>query len=571
MKKIFKNLSITFKISAMFTAVIIVFIFLIINNLVTLSNAIDEGAENKLINLVDNPYSIIDHYYQLSQSGELSEEEAKKVAKEEVKTLSFDKNNYYFILDTNYTMLTHPNAKLEGTNAEGLEDPSGKKFIKEIVDIASKNGTGFINYVFDKPGHDEPQPKLSYAKHFKEWDWIVSTGIYIDDLDAVKSNTAKKSIIAAIFVLVGILAMGALIIIPMSRMTKRYIKNIEKYAELDFQENLVVEGNDEFGTIAITVNKVVDSIRELINSIQKNAEIINNGALQIKSESDVLTDQANDASAVTEQMAAGMEETAAASQEVTSTAHEMGEAANSIAVSASEGAHNAQDISKRSTIMKKDAEESNEEAKNIYDNVKTDLARAISEAKAVEKINILTDAILSISDQTNLLALNAAIEAARAGEAGAGFSVVAEEIRKLAEQSASTVTDIQNVVSTVNNSVENLKENSENILQFFDEKVLNDYQKFIGIADQYAVDAETFNAVMTDFSATSEELNASIEEITSSMQQVSEVTVESAKGAENIVVKTNNILEVAQNVQKVSDDNMMTVSEFKKLISKFKI
>ncbi len=571
MRHFYKNLKITHKIIIMLIPIMIMFGYLIVNDLKTLDQAIDEGAESKLINLVDNPFSIINHYYQLSQSGELSKEEAKSAAKEAIKMLSYEENNYYFVVDSKYNMIAHPNAKLEGTNVKEMEDPTGKKFLIEMVQLTKKSGAGFVNYVYDKPGYDEPQPKLSYARLFEEWDWIVGTGIYIDDLDAIKNKKIKHSATIGIAIILLSLLMSAVIIIPMSRMTKRFIKRLNKYAELDFQENLVIDSKDEFGMIAMTVNKVADSIRELISSIQNNAEIINNGALQIKSESDVLTDQANEASAVTEQMAAGMEETAASSQEVTSTAHEMGEAANSIATSASEGAHNAQDISQRSVIMKKEAEESNDEAKNIYDNVKTDLAQAISEAKAVEKINILTDTILSISEQTNLLALNAAIEAARAGEAGAGFSVVAEEIRKLAEQSASTVTDIQNVVSVVNNSVENLKENSENILHFFDEKVLNDYQKFIGIADQYAVDAETFNAVMTDFSATSEELNASIEEITTSMQQVSEVTVESAKGAENIVVKTNSILEAARKVQKVSDDNMTTVSEFEKLISKFKV
>ncbi len=537
----------------------------------TLGKAIDEGVENKLNNLVDNPVSIINHYYKLSQSGELSEEEAKTAAIETIRMLSYEGNNYYFILDSKYNMLMHPNAGLESTNVEAFEDPTGKKIFVEMVNITKKSGAGFVRYVFDKPGHDEPQPKISYAKLFKEWNWIISTGIYIDDLDAMKRSKLQHSFNMGILLLAIALLMSTIILVPMTKRTKRLINNLNRYAEFDFREDLFIEAKDEFGIIAITFNKVIGSVRELVSSIQQNTEIINNGAIQIKSDSGVLTDQANEASAVTEQMAAGMEETAAASQEVTSTAHEMGEAANSIAVSASEGAHNAQDISERSTIMKKDAEESNREAKNIYTNVKKDLAQAISEAKAVEKINILTDAILSISEQTNLLALNAAIEAARAGEAGQGFSVVAEEIRKLAEQSASTVTDIQNVVSIVNNSVGNLKENSENILHFFDEKVLNDYQKFIGIADQYAMDAETFNAVMTDFSATSEELNASIEEITTSMQQVSEVTVESAKGAENIVVKTNNILEVVKSTQKISDKNMTAVSEFKNLISKFKV
>ena len=97
----------------------------------------------------------------------------------------------------------------------------------------------------------------------------------------------------------------------------------------------------------------------------------------------------------------------------------------------------------------------------------------------------MAEVIMKISKQTNLLALNAAIEAARAGEQGKGFAIVAEEIRKLAEQSSSTIFSIENIIEQVQEDFENLSKSSEDILKFVDEKVSPDYQMLVDIGIRY--------------------------------------------------------------------------------------
>ncbi len=120
---------------------------------------------------------------------------------------------------------------------------------------------------------------------------------------------------------------------------------------------------------------------------------------------------------------------------------------------------------------------------------KQKLESAIESSKVVEQINVLSDSIMNITSQTNLLALNAAIEAARAGEAGKGFSVVADEIRKLAEQSKDTVTEIQSITVKVIESVKNLSDSSSNLLTFVSTDMDNDYKTMLNVADKYSEDA----------------------------------------------------------------------------------
>lgn len=131
-------------------------------------------------------------------------------------------------------------------------------------------------------------------------------------------------------------------------------------------------------------------------------------------------------------------------------------------------------------------------------------------AENISRINDLADAILDISEQTNLLSLNAAIESARVGEAGNGFAIVANEIKKLAENSVHTVDEIQSITKDVISSVSELSDSSGQIIQVMDDTVIKDYGKLINTGEQYSKDAEFVNELMTNFSATSQELSAYI-------------------------------------------------------------
>jgi methyl-accepting chemotaxis protein len=199
------------------------------------------------------------------------------------------------------------------------------------------------------------------------------------------------------------------------------------------------------------------------------------------------------------------------------------------------------------------------------------LRDAIEKSKAVERIQVLSDAILEISARTNLLALNATIEAAQAGESGRGFAVVAEEIRKLAENSKQTATEIQNVTEQVLEAVHNLSVSSEQVLTFLDNKVAKDYDIFVETGKQYNNDAQIISDMVMDFSATSEQLYSSVQDIMQAINDVANAAVEGANETMDMANKTSIVVTQANEVLEQANNVRESMHKLLKVVSLFKI
>lgn len=327
---------------------------------------------------------------------------------------------------------------------------------------------------------------------------------------------------------------------------------------------------DEIGDLGKAVDILQGSISMLINNVQNEANSIRNIVAEVNGNVTELNSNIEGVAAATEELSAGMEETAASAEEMSATSQEMEKAVQSIAEKSEEGAEKASDISKRALKTKEDVKASQEKAFTIFSSTKDKLEKAIEESKVVGQINTLSESIMEITSQTNLLALNAAIEAARAGEAGKGFSVVADEIRKLAEQSKHTVVEIQKITQKVTGSVQNLAENSNELLKFMATDVDKDYKMLLDVGEQYGTDAVYVNNLVTDFSAASEELLASISEILKTIDGVAAASSEGAEGTtdianrtEGITNKSNKVLELVENANKSAERLKAEITKFK--------
>ena len=266
-----------------------------------------------------------------------------------------------------------------------------------------------------------------------------------------------------------------------------------------------------------------------------------------------------------------MEETAASSEEVTASMEEIEHSVLGVADKTKEGTELSVEIAKRAGSFKKNAVESKKKAEDVYSDVKGKMEEATKQSKGVEQINALADSILQITGQTNLLALNAAIEAARAGEAGRGFSVVADEIRKLAEQSSNTASDIQRIVTTVFSAVDNMKIGSEKVLEYIDKDVNKDYEDFIMVCDQYDKDAGVVNEIMTVINVSTQELTATMSNISTAIGEVAATVNESTKGINDIAEKTTDTVNLTEDVEKMAKESISNAEILKEIVARFKL
>jgi len=312
-------------------------------------------------------------------------------------------------------------------------------------------------------------------------------------------------------------------------------------------------------------------LRHVVENLKQTSENVTSNSQMVFDLTEKMYQSTQDNSATTEQLSAGMEETAASSEEITSSVDEMEEQVKKVVGKTEEGSLACKEIFERAQTIKKGAIVSINDAKSIYNDTKSKLESAIEETKTIHQINVLADAILSITKQTNLLALNAAIEAARAGEAGKGFAVVSEQIRQLAEQSSKTASDIQRIVKMVNSSVENITESSGQVLEFVDKTVLKDYDNLIQVSEQYNSDANTMNEIVNMYSSTAKDLNSIIENISTSIREVVKTAYEGAQGVQDIAAKTTEIVYSSEEIEKTAKENTEIAKLLQSIVVKFKI
>ena len=355
---------------------------------------------------------------------------------------------------------------------------------------------------------------------------------------------------------------------------KRTVAGLNNVAEGDLTHEIpheLTRRQDEIGQVVQAVAVMQESLHKVLKDVQQESESNAEMVAEIQQLVASLNDNAQDMSAVTEEMAAGMEETAASTVNMQTLSDQLKAAFEENSAEARKSQKYTEEIDERAGKLKESTAKSIAVAEKLYADSKASLEEAIESSKVVGKIDELTGDISEIAEQTNLLALNAAIESARAGEAGRGFAVVADEVRKLAEQSTQTAGTIKGLTSQVTVAVENLSKGAFGILNFIDGTVQVDYDAMGKTAERYKQDAAYLNGFTRQSAESAEKLTADIGTMSVAMDEIAKAAHEGAMGNTRIAEKVTDMAENANTIMERVTASLEGTQKLLKQVERFKL
>ncbi len=379
--------------------------------------------------------------------------------------------------------------------------------------------------------------------------------------------------------LVGMLVfIGVLIfIIQMSieRPLKALMRKTRKLSEGDLtpdnELDNVLKLKNEIGQLGKAFLSMENSIRELVKELMTATNTTKELSVDVDKLTEHLDVNINKTADKAQDMNTNMQSIVGSIDSITYSIKEAEAAIESITDKAVNGVEVTKHITGKATELKNDTVAAMSKTKSIYDSARSKLNDSIEESRSVNQINALSENILAIAQQTNLLALNAAIEAARAGEHGKGFAVVADEVRKLAEESSQAASNIQNVVKVVQSAVAGLSEGSHQVLNFVDQDVMTNFNKFQDMASSYNDDARVFDDMITEFCAVSEELSATMTQIASLADGIDGSAKESVTSINEVADSSVNMVEEVQTVRGMVEKSVESMDTLQGAIEKFRI
>ncbi len=383
------------------------------------------------------------------------------------------------------------------------------------------------------------------------------------------SSYSLISIIVLSFIIAIIL--GSAISIMLSKQIRKILLFAEALGNNDLTKSIEINSNDELGNLSKALNNSKETIQNLIIEIMDSASDISATSEELSATTEESSSQMEVVNESTEQISKGVQDLSATTEEVTASIEEISATTNILAKNANDATESVSEIKKRAIDIKDKALKNIETSNLIYDENRSNILKAIEDSKVVEEVKIMANSIGDIAEQTNLLALNAAIEAARAGEAGKGFSVVADEVRQLAEQSSEAVINIQNMVSQVQIAVGSLSKSGEDILNFMSNNVRPNYELLMNTGVQYEKDAEFINNLIEEFALSSKQIDEVIIQVSGAIQNVSAVAQESATGSEEILGSVNQITCAINDVAKSSQSQAELSQKLNEMVQKFKV
>jgi methyl-accepting chemotaxis protein len=517
----------------------------------TLRSQMVADRQAKTQQMVDVGYGILAHYQKLESEGKLPREQAQAAAIAELKSLRYDKVEYFWLNDMSPKMIMHPiKPELDGKDLAGMKDPAGNALFVGFVDVVRKQGAGFYSYLWPKPGFEQPVGKISYVKGFAPWGWIIGTGIYLDDVDAVFRQDAMTFGLLCLVVLVLVLACSFIIGRSVTRPLARITALTERLASGDsafdvpytdrrnevgglakalavFKDNASAVGrmhaeqheakqkadDEKHKTMADLAGKFEASVQAVVRDVFNEARAMQQAAQGMSETANKATDRASFVATACQQASSNVQTVASAAGQLSASITEI-----------------SQRVAQAASVADKaaaDGQRTNDTVQGL--------------AAAAHKIGEVIDLINQIASQTNLLALNATIEAARAGEAGRGFAVVASEVKSLASQTAKATDEIGAQISAIQTETNQVVGNIENI-----RKTIMEVNE---ISSSIAAAVEEQGAATQAIAHSVQEAASGTDQVSQNISGVTDATAETGQAAGLVLQSSGRLTQKLQSLE----------------------